>query len=332
LRRHFVGTRAAFAELPGATSTPLPAAPLGHGAWRFKVESNWAKLPEGQTIGATHGGIVVDQSGKIYVSSDGPQSVMVFAPDGKLLRNFPAELSGMHGLMIREENGTEYIYGAHVTKNEVVKMNLDGSVVWKIGVPHESGLYKKDTDYRPTAVAVVPDGRILVADGYGASIIHEYSPERKWLRVIGSRGTGDGQFRTCHGITYDPNHGQPRLLVCDRENKRIVQLDLQGNFVRTLATDLRRPCAISLRNGVMAVAELEGRVALLDGDGKLLGTLGDNPDQKQWAQFKLAPEFWQDGIFIAPHGVAWDAAGNLFVQDWNFAGRLTKLRHVAATE
>ncbi len=319
------------AELPGATSTPLPAAPLGTGEWKYQVETNWAKLPEGQTIGATHGGIVIDQAGNIYVSSDGPQSVMVFAPGGKLLRNFPGELSGMHGMMIREESGTEYIYAAHVTKNEVVKLGLDGSVVWRIGVPTESGLYKKDTDFRPTSVAVMPDGRILVADGYGASVIHEYSADRKWQRVIGAKGTKDGEFRTCHGITLDPNNGHPRLLVCDRENKRLVELDLEGKFVRTLATDLRRPCSISLYKGFIGIAELEGRVAILDRDGKLVATLGDNPDKEQWAKFKLAPEFWQDGIFIAPHGLAFDAAGNLYVQDWNFAGRVTKLRHVTAS-
>jgi hypothetical protein len=319
------------AELPGATSTPLPAAPLGSGEWKFQVESGWAKLPEGQTIGATHGGVVVDKAGNIYVSSDGPQSVMVFAPGGKLLRNFTAELSGMHGMMIRDEGGKEFIYAAHVTKNEVAKLGLDGSVEWRIGVPNESGLYKKDTDFRPTSIAVMPDGRILVADGYGASVIHEYSPERKWLRVIGAKGTKDGEFRTCHGIALDPNDGKPRLLVCDRENKRLVELDLDGKFVRTLATDLRRPCAISLYKGYIGIAELEGRVAILDRDGRLVATLGDNPDKEQWAKFKLAPEFWRDGIFIAPHGLSFDAAGNLYVQDWNFAGRVTKLRRVSGS-
>jgi hypothetical protein len=319
------------AELPGASATPLPAAPLGSGAWKFEVEPNWAKLPEGQTIGATHGGVVIDKAGQIYVSSDGPQSVMVFAPDGKLLRNFPAELSGLHGLMIREEAGKEFIYGAHVTKNEVVKLALDGTVEWRIGVPNESGLYKKDTDFRPTSVAVMPDGRILVADGYGASVIHEYSADRKWQRVIGAKGTKDGEFRTCHGITLDPNNGHPRLLVCDRENKRLVELDLDGKFVRTLATDLRRPCAISLFKGYIGIAELEGRVAILDHDGKLVATLGDNPDKEQWAKFKLAPEFWRDGIFIAAHGLSFDAAGNLYVEDWNFAGRVTKLRRVSGS-
>jgi hypothetical protein len=70
-------------------------------------------------------------------------------------------------------------------------------------------------------------------------------------------------------------------------------------------------------------------VVITDKTGKIVSTLGDNPDQKQWAAFKLAPEFWQDGIFIAPHGLSFDAAGNLFVQDWNATGRLTKLRREA---
>jgi hypothetical protein len=68
---------------------------------------------------------------------------------------------------------------------------------------------------------------------------------------------------------------------------------------------------------------------ILDKAGKVAATLGDNPDRKQWAAFKLAPEHWRDGIFVAPHGVSFDRDGNLFVQDWNFAGRFTKLQRTA---
>jgi hypothetical protein len=119
--------------------------------------------------------------------------------------------------------------------------------------------------------------------------------------------------------------------VCDRENRRLVQLDLDGKFVRTLTTDLRRPCSVSIRGEFAAVAELEGRVIITDRDGKIVATLGDNPDKEQWAKYKLAPELWREGIFAAPHGVAFDAAGNLFVQDWNYLGRLTKLRRAPQT-
>jgi hypothetical protein len=34
---------------------------------------------------------------------------------------------------------------------------------------------------------------------------------------------------------------------------------------------------------------------------------------------------WIEGIFAGTHGSAWDADGNLYVQDWNVAGRIIKL-------
>jgi sugar lactone lactonase YvrE len=342
---------------PGlALAVALPAGPLGSGAWRFDVEAGWAKVPAGQSLGPTHGGVVVDRAGLVYVSSDGPAGILVFSADGKFVRSLAPEFSGIHGLMLREERGREFIYAAHVKGNQVVKLALDGTLVWKIGCPTESGLYPALENfkpksagakppatiaghdgrryvvdgYRPTAVAVGPDGRIYVADGYGASVIHEYSADRKWTRVIGARGTGDGQFTTCHGLALDTRYGKPLLLVCDRENRRLVHLDLEGKFVRTLTTDLRRPCAVSILGEFAAVAELEGRVVVTDRAGKIVATLGDNPDKEQWAKFKLEPQFWQDGIFIAPHGLAFDPAGNLYVQDWNFTGRFTKLKRTRA--
>lgn len=320
------------------TATPLPAAPLGSGQWRFEVEAGWAKLPAHISLGPTHGGVVVDQAGNIYVSTDAENTgILVFSASGQFLRAIAPELSGIHGLTLRREGDREFIYAAHVKGPHAVKIDLTGRLEWKIGVPMESGFYdqpsdpkKKPAAFRPTAVAAGPDGRIYVADGYGASVIHVFSPAQKYLKTIGTRGEGDGQFKTCHGLVLDSRYGAPLLLVCDRENRRLVHLDLEGKFVRTLTTDLRRPCAASIMGEYVAVAELEGRVVVIDKAGRIVATLGDNPDQKQWAQFKLAPEHWRDGIFIAPHGLAFDREGNLFVQDWNFAGRFTKLKRTIA--
>ncbi|MEX2044177.1 MAG: 6-bladed beta-propeller [Opitutus sp.] len=320
-------------------ATPLPAGSLGSGPWTFEVQPGWARVPAGISLGPTHGGVAVDRSGNIYVSSDGPDGILVFAKDGTFLRGVAPELSGIHGFIIRGEGGREFIYAAHLKGNQAVKLSLNGKVEWTLGVPKESGFYdqpadqaKKPTPYRPTAIAVGTDGRIYVADGYGASVIHVYSPGRTYLKTIGSRGEGDGEFRTCHGLALDTRYGEPLLLVADRENRRLVHLDLDGRFVRTLTTGLRRPCAISFFGEHAAIAELEGRVVIVDRSGAISATLGDNPDRQQWAKFKIEPEHWKDGIFIAPHGVCFDAGGNLFVQDWNFAGRLTKLKRAAAAQ
>jgi hypothetical protein len=37
---------------------------------------------------------------------------------------------------------------------------------------------------------------------------------------------------------------------------------------------------------------------------------------------------WIEGVFSGTHGSAWDAEGNLYVQDWNVAGRIMKLVRV----
>jgi DNA-binding beta-propeller fold protein YncE len=320
------------------TATPLPAAPLGSGQWRFDVAAGWAKLPGGVSLGPTHGGVGVDRAGRIYVSTDADKTgILVFEASGKFLRSIAPEFSGIHGFTIRAEGGQEFIYAAHVKGPQVVKLDLDGKAQWTIGVPKESGFYdqpadpkKKPTGFRPTAVAVGPDNRIYVADGYGASVIHVYSPERKYLKTIGTKGERDGQFKTCHGIALDSRFGTPRLLVCDRENRRLVHLDLEGEWIGVVTSGLRRPCAVSIQGDNVAVAELEGRVVIINKKGEVAATLGDNPDKAQWAAFKLEPKHWQDGIFIAPHGLSFDRDGNLFVQDWNFAGRLTKLQRAVA--
>ena len=320
----------------------LPAAPLGSGAWTFQVDPSWPKLPEGKVLGATHGGVVIDRAGNVYASSDA-NGIFVFGANGKFLRTIAPEVTNLHGLLLREEKGREFLYGALNNAGKAVKLTLDGKLEWEITVPKESGFYnapaapatpskdgkkKGPTPFKPTGIAVGPDGRIYVADGYGASVIHVYSPERKYLKTIGTRGEGENQFKTCHGIALDLRFGAPRLLVADRENRRLVHLDLEGKWLGVVATDLRRPCSLSFSGDYVGVAELEGRVAILDKAGKVVATLGDNPDKAQWAKFNIAPELWRDGIFIAAHGLAFDKAGNLYVEDWNFKGRLTRLQRV----
>ena len=66
----------------------------------------------------------------------------VFAADGKLLRTMAPDFGGkadtgnLHGLMLREEGGKEFLYGALNKAAKVVKLALDGTVVWTIPIPN----------------------------------------------------------------------------------------------------------------------------------------------------------------------------------------------------
>jgi len=301
---------------------------VGAADWTFESVPGWAKLPEGKVYGPTHGGVAIAKSGEIYTTTDGAEGIAVFAPDGKLARTIAKDYSGCHSLLVREESGEEFLYAAHLAGHQVVKLRLDGALVWKLGCPMESKAYAKPEDFQPTAVAVAPDGRLFVADGYATSLIHVFDAERKWVKSFAGDGTGDGKVKTCHGLAIDVRAGTPLLLVCDRENRRLVHFDLDGKFVATLATGLRRPCSVAFAGDHVAVAELEGRVTLLDGKNKEVAHLGDNPDETQRANFGVPPASWKEGVFTAPHGLAFDRDGALYVQDWNQSGRLSKLRRV----
>ena len=104
-----------------------------------------------------------------------------------------------------------------------------------------------------------------------------------------------------------------------------MHFDLEGKFIGVHATELRRPCAVSFHGDICAVGELQSRVTILDKEGKHISYLGDNPDKKQWANFKVPQEAQKTGIFTAAHGLSFDSKGNLYVQDWNTHGRATKL-------
>ena len=80
---------------------------------------------------------------------------------------------------------------------------------------------------------------------------------------------------------------------------------------------------------LVAVAELQGRVTIVNGEGTLIAFLGDNPNAKDWAKKPIPQERLYDGLFTAPHGVSYDAAGNLYVQDWNVTGRVTMLKKIS---
>ena len=106
-------------------------------------------------------------------------------------------------------------------------------------------------------------------------------------------GNGDGKFNTCHGIALDTRGEKPLLLICDRANHRLQHFDLDGNFVAVITVDPGHlPCAVSFHGKNVAVAELDGRVAIIDGTNKVVSVLGENPNPKQRGNFGVPPADW----------------------------------------
>ena len=124
-------------------------------------------------------------------------------------------------------------------------------------------------------------------------------------------------FHLPHGIGVGPDD---RVFVCDRENDRIQVFDPDGRYLAEW-TDVQRPCHIAIDpDGYCYVAELwrpkgkgsftrgfmredhPGRVTIYDRDGAIVARWGASTVSR------AAP-----GNFIAPHGIAVDSRGDLYV-------------------
>ena len=228
-----------------------------------------------------------------------------------------------------EENGVEYFYctvqkGTPKENWIFVKMKTDGTPVLKITAPPEAG-FKTPNEWRITAAVPGSDGSIYIANGYGDSRIFHFDGKGNYLRSYSGKGSEPGSLDCSHGLTIDTRYGQPLLLVCDRENRRLCHFDLDGKYVDTVTNHLRRPCQISLHGDYAIVSELEGRVTVLDRDNVPVAFLGDNPDKKQWANYDLDPNTIGAAEFSAAHGCFVDREANIYVSDWNRTGRVMKL-------
>jgi DNA-binding beta-propeller fold protein YncE len=302
---------------------------LGSGAHRYRWVRDWAKLPAGMALGNTHGCVVVDSQGRVYLNTDTENAVIVFDAQGNFLRSWGKDLAGgLHGMCLVREQGEELLWLAHTGRHQVLKCTLEGEVRAVLDYPAESKLYTSQDAYLPTSVAALEDGGVLVADGYGASWIHHFDAQGKYVASFGGPGEEPGKFRTPHGVALDGAGESAVLLVADRENHRLQRLSPSGAFLSAVEGLLRRPCHMHRRASDLVVADLEGRVTILDAKDQVLVHLGDNPDPAKRAQNGVPREAWRDGEFVAPHCAAWDADGNLYVVDWVSAGRITKLERL----
>lgn len=320
-----------FAKTNGGSRVVRADAPrLGAGEHTYEWTPNWAQLPASVELKNCHGGIAIDSQGRVFLNTDTENSVMMFDPSGKFIKGWGKDYrGGAHGLMIRREGRQEFAYITHHARHELIKTTLDGELVWTRGFPAELGVYKSAAEYKPTAVAFAPNGDIYVTDGYGKHWVHHYNKSGDYIRSWGGTGSEPGKLNQPHGIWVDSRGKALVVVVADRANHRLQTFSLDGKHLGFTTDGMRLPSNMDQRGGALAVADLAGKVTILDRDNKVVTHLGDNADEKKRGTNKLPPAEWQPGVFVAPHSVRWDKAGNLYVHEWSLAGRVIKLKKVS---
>jgi DNA-binding beta-propeller fold protein YncE len=302
------------------------AVTMGSGEFQYRVEEGWGKLPDGWML-TDVGGVAIDRKDNVYVFNRGAHPMVVFNRQGNFLRSWgEGVFTKPHGVQMGPD---DTIYCTDDGDHTVRKCTLDGKVLLTIGVPKQPAPYFSGLPFhRCTHTALSPRGDIYVSDGYGNARVHKFTPDGKLEMSWGEPGTDPGQFNLVHNICTD---AEGWVYVADRENHRIQVFDGNGKY-ESQWNNLHRPCGLCMDNakspryyigelGPMLDSNwrfpnLGPRVSIVDNKGTLLGRIGT-----PHAGLNV-------GQFVAPHGLAVDSHGDMYVGEvgytaWNAVFRDT---------
>jgi hypothetical protein len=313
----------ASAQEGASASAAAPANTVfGSGAHRYVYDPSRLVLPP--EVKMRHGhGLCRDDQGRIYFTyeaesvTDATRCLVRFAPDGTgatLLGNDNALAQGApHGLNIEKtKDGQQSLYHANNAAT-VHKTTLEGEVLWTQRWTAQMG------NYKPTDVVVAPGSdRVIVADGYGSSMLHALKTKdgvyagKSW----GGLGKAHGELNCPHGIAFDPRRNL--FLVSDRGNKRLEYFTTSGAYHSTVEVkEITAPCNADVLGDLVLVPDLNGPVVILDKNNQTLAVL------------EIGKQMGALG-FKHPHDAIFLENGDIVVCTWN-PGRLGYFKKLADT-
>ncbi len=268
---------------------------------RYAVMRPFLQFPAGMTPGVLSKG-AVDSKQNLHLCQRADPPVLVFDRQGKFLRSFGEGLVvDSHGIHVAPD---DRVLVVDRDGHQVLIFDPSGRLLCTLGErdkPHYEAPFS-----HPTDVAVGPNGDIYVADGYGNTMIHQFSADNKLKRSWGGAGSGPGQFTTPHGVAVLPDG---RVLAGDRENNRIQVFDPDGKYL-TEWTQFYHPMSIYADGkGLVFVSDQAPSVHARREDGSIVG--------------RCKPALEQ------PHGLTGDSDGNLYIIETRIDLPVTRLVPVA---
>ncbi len=293
---------------------------LGSGEFTYEVSGDeWGDLPDGWEYNDATA-VAVDSKDDVYVFNRSAHPVIVYDSDGGLLRTWGEDIFSLaHGIAVGPDDS---IYCVDVGDHTVRKLTPEGKVLMTLGRSGEAATAMSGEPFhRPTHVAVDPrNGELLVSDGYGNARVHRYTPDGGFIESWGKSGTFPGHFNIVHNISID---GDGWVYVADRDNRRIQVFDTAGGYQAQWVNLSRAACVYADSRGSRTLVyvgeyyagltsnadglDLGPRVTIFDQGGEVVGRLG----RESYGD--------QPGRFYAPHGIAVDSRGDIYVAEVSLA-------------
>ena len=210
---------------------------IGTGAYRYRFQREWARLPRWWNFGEAHlpgpprtsvkGAVAAN--GDVYVLCRAAHPVLVFDTEGRFITSWgEGQFSSfVHGMTI-DRAGRVWITdtGLHtVTEHEP-----DGTLAAhpRHAQCRSPTLYGKPFNM-PTGVAFSRPAISSCPTATATAVSTASRPTGELKHSWGEPGTGPGQFALVHFITADAGD---QLYVCDRENHRIQLFTPSGECWR----------------------------------------------------------------------------------------------------
>ena len=327
---------------------------VGSGDFKYRINTEWGKLDTTRYPVENCHDFAIDSQGRIVMLTDDTRNNLIFySKEGEVLDAWGTEFPGAHAIEIRNENGQDFIYlvdsGWKLNRNWdgvstdawdsphnkviaqsgfVVKMTIDGQLIYTIGHPQTVGAYRPDQPFRPTDIAIADNGDLYITDGYGSDYLLQYNAQGQFIRKWGGQDNADAHYNlvNTHGVTIDRrDEKNPILLVSSRFENAIKQFSLTGEYLGTIPAPgaylggpifygkhFFAPVCWSHVNDTNA--KDSGFISIFDENNRMIANLGGT--EPEYVDGELQPVQTTWDIFKHCHGICVDEVGNVYVGQW----------------
>lgn len=297
---------------------------VGHGDFTYKVDKNWGNQDPGKyPVNHCHEMVQDSKKRLILLTNHIQNNILIYDKSGKITQNWTLKLPAAHGLTLSQEGNEEFLFITDTDLHQVYKTTMQGKVLLTIDYPKEIKTYEKADDFKPTEVAVAPNGDFYVADGYGKNFIIQYSPKGEYIRHFGGKGDNKDQFDCCHGVTLDMRKPEnPSLLITSRSKQEFKRFTLDGKHLETISLPGCWICRPVIKGKYLYFAvivtvswyDYDGMVVILDENNRVVSLPGGSAPVYEGGTLQK-PVY--DGLtFLNPHDVCVDDEENLYVPQW----------------